>query len=44
MIMFNTTIDTYDEILKQIEEGNQVNVLYIDFEKCFDKIDFNPNL
>ena len=30
----------YDEILKQIEEGNQVNVLYIDFEKCFDKIDF----
>ena len=31
----------YDEILRQIEDGNQVNVLYIDFEKCFDKIDFN---
>ena len=23
-----------------MEEGNQVNVLYIDFEKCFDKVDF----
>jgi len=30
----------YDEVLRQIEEGNQVNVLYVDFEKCFDKIDF----
>jgi len=30
----------YDEVLRQIEDGNQVNVLYIDFEKCFDKIDF----
>ena len=28
----------YDEILRQIEEGHQVNVLYIDFEKCFDKV------
>jgi len=33
-------LEHYDEILRQIEEGNQVNVLYIDFEKCFDKIDF----
>jgi len=30
----------YDEILRQIEEGHQVNVLYIDFEKCFGKVDF----
>ena len=30
----------YDEILTDMEEGTQVNVLYVDFEKCFDKIDF----
>ena len=30
----------YDDILRKMEEGNQVNVLYIDFEKCFDKVDF----
>ena len=31
----------YDEILMKMEEGFQVDVIYCDFEKCFDKIDFN---
>jgi len=32
-------LNFYDEILKQMEDGSQVDVLYIDYEKCFDKID-----
>ena len=29
----------YDEILKRLNDGEMVNVVYTDFEKCFDKID-----
>ena len=32
-------LNFYDEILRQMEDGSQVDVLYVDYEKCFDKID-----
>ena len=32
-------LEHYDEILKVLEEGNNADVVYLDFSKCFDKID-----
>jgi len=30
----------YDDILNEIESGAEVDSIYCDFEKCFDKVDF----
>jgi len=32
-------LEHYDNILRNLAEGNRVDVLYLDFAKCFDKID-----
>ena len=32
-------LEHYDNILKVLEEGNNADVVYLDFSKCFDKID-----
>ena len=34
----------YDKILSQLEEGHNVDVIYLDFAKAFDKLDFNITL
>ena len=31
----------YDNIISQLEEGHNVDVIYLDFAKAFDKVDFN---
>ena len=28
-----------DRVLKQLTEGNEVDVLYLDFQKAFDRVD-----
>ena len=33
-------IDHYDYIMKQMERGKNVDVIYLDFAKAFDKVDF----
>ena len=32
-------LEHYDNILKNLAEGNNADVVYLDFSKCFDKID-----
>ena len=32
-------LEHYDNILKVLEEDNNADVIYLDFSKCFDKID-----
>lgn len=34
----------YDQITKSLEEGYNVDVIYLDFSKAFDKLDFNITL
>ena len=34
----------YEMILSQLEEGHNVDVIYLDFAKAFDKLDFNVTL
>ena len=31
----------FDNILKCLEEGDDVNIVYLDFAKAFDKVDFS---
>ena len=33
-------LEHYDNVLKALENGNGLDVLYLDFEKAFDKVDF----
>ena len=34
----------YDKVLSYLEEGKNVDVIYLDFAKAFDKLDFNITL
>ena len=34
-------IEHVDTILKQLRDGNEVDVIYVDYEKAFDKVDTN---
>eukprot|EP00794_Sanderia_malayensis_P003719 gene3719-4239_t len=34
----------HDNVLQALEEGKNVDVVYLDFSKAFDKVDFNVNL
>jgi len=34
----------YEKILSELEEGHNVDVIYLDFAKAFDKLDFNVTL
>ena len=37
-------ISHYDKILSHLDEGKNVDVIYLDFAKAFDKLDFNITL
>ena len=37
-------LNHYEQILTQLEEGYNVDVIYLDFAKAFDKLDFNVTL
>ena len=34
-------IEHFDSVLKSLNEGNEVDVIYLDFSKAFDKVDHN---
>ena len=37
-------LNDYDQVLSHLEEGFNVDVIYLDFAKAFDKLDFNITL
>ena len=39
--MLSELLAHYDNILNSLNENNNVEVVYLDFAKAFDKVDFN---
>ena len=34
-------LDHFDDVLTKLQSGDNVDVIYLDFAKAFDKVDFN---